>query len=582
MNEVSHQVTARPKILVVDDRQENLFAMATLLKPLDAEVLTGLSGNQALSQVLRHRFALILMDVQMPEMDGFETVSLIQEYAQSSHVPIIFVTAMNKEGEYISKGYQLGAVDYLFKPVNPDILQSKVKVFLDLYREKATVDKVLHELKHAQTELEHNHQELEDAHHQVAMSKAYVDNIIKSMNDTLVVIDADMTIRVINQATLALLGFEEQELIGQHTRLIFGEELIQGTFIEELLKDGSMCALESTYMTKDHRTIPVAFSGAVLMDDQGHFQGIVCVAQDITKRKQAEEELRKAHDVLELRVHERTAKLEEANSLLMSEIAERKRAEEDIRNLNTDLMRGKAELEVSNKELEAFSYSVAHDLRAPLRGIDGFCQAVWEDSRHTLDPTSQRYLQRAREASQRMAKQIDALLNLARLSRTELEVEAVDLTTLAQSVLTDLQSAEPERQVEWTVAEGLRAIGDTSLVRVALENLLGNAWKFTSQVESARIELGMSQHTSNPVYFVHDNGTGFDMAYADKLFMAFQRLHGLSEFPCLGIGLATVQRIIRLHNGRIWAESAVGDGATFFFTFENEDESGIHVACANS
>ena len=248
MNEASHQVTPRPKILVVDDRQENLFAMATLLKPLDVEVVTGLSGNEALSHVLRHRFALILMDVQMPEMDGFETVSLIQEYAQSSHVPIIFVTAMNKEGQYISKGYQLGAVDYLFKPVNPDILQSKVKVFLDLYREKATVDKVLHELKHAQTELEHNHQELEDAHHQVAMSKAYVDNIIKSMNDTLVVIDSDMTIRVINQATLALLGFEEQELIGQHTRLIFGEELIQGTFIEELLKDGSMCALESTYI----------------------------------------------------------------------------------------------------------------------------------------------------------------------------------------------------------------------------------------------------------------------------------------------------------------------------------------------
>lgn len=288
------------------------------------------------------------------------------------------------------------------------------------------------------------------------------------------------------------------------------------------------------------------------------------------ERRRVEEELRQAHLDLEHRVHERTAKLADANAELTREISERLRVEEDMTKLNTDLLDRTTQLEASNKELEAFSYSVSHDLRAPLRGIDGFSQAVLDDYHDILDETGRNYLQRVREASQRMAKLIDAMLNLARLIRAELTFESVDLSSLGRSVVADLSKADPDRQVEVIVADNLRTTADPDLTRVVLENLLGNAWKFTSHEDYARIELGMTYHYSQPVFFVRDNGVGFDMTFADKLFGAFQRLHAVSEFQGIGIGLATVHRIIQRHGSRIWADASVGKGATFFFTLENE------------
>jgi signal transduction histidine kinase len=288
------------------------------------------------------------------------------------------------------------------------------------------------------------------------------------------------------------------------------------------------------------------------------------------ERHRVEDELRQAHLDLEHRVHERTAKLEEANAGLTREITERQRVEENMCKLNADLLDRTTQLEASNKELEAFSYSVSHDLRAPLRGIDGFSQAVLDDYQDKLDETGKQYLRRVREASQRMAKLIDAMLNLARLIRAELTFETVDLSALGRSIASDLSKADPERQVEVVVADNLRTTADPDLTLVILENLLGNAWKFTSHEEFPRIELGMTYHYAQPVFFVRDNGVGFDMTYADKLFGAFQRLHAVSEFQGIGIGLATVHRIIQRHGGRIWADASVGKGATFFFTLEKE------------
>jgi signal transduction histidine kinase len=225
-----------------------------------------------------------------------------------------------------------------------------------------------------------------------------------------------------------------------------------------------------------------------------------------------------------------------------------------------------AELSTVNKELEAFAYSVSHDLRAPLRSIDGFSQALLRDGAGELTATGQDYLRRVRAASQRMGQLIDDLLNLSRLMQTEMRHGAVDLSALAQAIATELQQHEPERQVEFEIAEGVVAHGDARLLRVVLENLLGNAWKFTSKHPSARIEFGVTQVEDTPAYFVRDDGTGFDMACADKLFGAFQRLHDRSEFEGSGIGLATVQRIIHRHGGRTWAEGEVEQGATFYFT----------------
>jgi len=224
-----------------------------------------------------------------------------------------------------------------------------------------------------------------------------------------------------------------------------------------------------------------------------------------------------------------------------------------------------AELAAVNKELEAFAYSVSHDLRAPLRSMDGFSQALLEDYADRLDAEGQDYLRRVRAASQRTGQLIDDLLNLSRITRSELRHEAVDISALARTISEELQQRDPERQVEFVIAEGLVAGGDARLLQVALENLLENAWKFTSKRPRARIELGANRGDGQTIYSVRDNGAGFDMAYADRLFGPFKRLHANTEFEGNGIGLATVQRIIVRHGGRIWAEGAVEQGATFYF-----------------
>ncbi len=217
-------------------------------------------------------------------------------------------------------------------------------------------------------------------------------------------------------------------------------------------------------------------------------------------------------------------------------------------------------------ELESFSYSVSHDLRAPLRGIDGFSQALLEDYSDKLDEEGKQHLVRVRAGAQRMGELIDDLLKLSRVNRSELRHTKVDLSRIAREVVTELRQPEADRQVEVIIKEELTADGDPQLLKVAMENLLGNAWKFTSRQPQARIEFGRSEVNGRSTFFVRDNGAGFDMSYANKLFGAFQRLHSMAEFPGTGIGLATVQRVIHRHGGEVWAEGAVGQGAAFFFT----------------
>jgi signal transduction histidine kinase len=255
------------------------------------------------------------------------------------------------------------------------------------------------------------------------------------------------------------------------------------------------------------------------------------------------------------------SKVEEINLNLRNEIAERVRAEEALRRAN-------ASAEEANKELEAFSYSVAHDLRAPLRGIDGFSQALLEDYGDLIDAEGAKYLNHVRTAAQQMGQLIEGLLNLSRVTRAELHRERVDLSELARSVLERMQHAQPDREVELCIQPGLVAEADPRLMDIILSNLLGNAWKFTGKRAHARIELASKDGTQPPVFFVRDNGAGFDTAHAGQLFGVFQRLHTTKEFEGTGIGLATVKRIIRRHGGQIWAEGRVDHGATFYFTLE--------------
>jgi len=211
---------------------------------------------------------------------------------------------------------------------------------------------------------------------------------------------------------------------------------------------------------------------------------------------------------------------------------------------------------------------VAHDLRAPLRGIDGFSQALLEDHSEQLDSDGRRYLRRVRESAQHMAQLIESLLSLARITRGEIRRETVDMSELARMTAERLEAFQPDREVEFVITKGLVATGDSRLLGIVLENLLANAWKFTRARSAARIEFSATRESGETIFFVRDNGAGFDMAYAAKLFGVFQRLHTTDEFEGHGIGLATVQRIIRRHDGRIWAEGKVGEGATFYFTVD--------------
>jgi signal transduction histidine kinase len=261
--------------------------------------------------------------------------------------------------------------------------------------------------------------------------------------------------------------------------------------------------------------------------------------------RESQEELQRYATGLEQRVAERTQELEARHEALR---------------------RNAAELLAANQELDAFAYSVSHDLRAPLRSIDGFSQIVLEDYAAHLDDAGRDALQRVRAATQRMGSLIDDLLKLARVTRAEMRTEAVNLSDIAQDITAELERTTPDRHVEFEITPGLRARGDPRLVRVALENLLRNSWKYTAKQPRARVEFGSMDENGERVFLIRDNGAGFDMKYMDKLFGVFQRLHSSAEFEGTGVGLATVRRIITRHGGRIWAEGAVDRGATFYFT----------------
>jgi light-regulated signal transduction histidine kinase (bacteriophytochrome) len=256
------------------------------------------------------------------------------------------------------------------------------------------------------------------------------------------------------------------------------------------------------------------------------------------------------------------------------DITQRKQYQQQLEQGSQEISRANAALVEANKELESFSYSVSHDLRAPLRSIDGFSCMLLENFSGTLDDTCKDYLDRIRAATRRMGVLIDDLLTLSRVTRGAFQLQPVDLSALALSITSDLKRAEPGRQVDLQIEDGLTAVADPGLLRVVLENLFSNAWKFTSKLPFAHIKFGKLDLNGTPTYFVRDNGAGFDSASADRLFEAFQRLHSVTDFPGTGVGLATVQRIVHRHGGQIWAEGAPNQGAAFYFTLAESPPNG--------
>jgi len=379
-NEMARTPPAKSKvnILLVDDDATKRFALRTILAPLEENLVEASSGADALRHLLRNEFAVILLDVRMPIMDGFETAQLIRQRPRSELTPIIFVTALDQAETDMGRGYNLGAVDFVFAPVVPAIMRAKVNVFVELYR--------------------------------------------------------------------------------------------------------------------------------------------------------AQQELRRFRTQLETLVEERTIALT-----------------------------------AINRELEAFSYAISHDLRGPLATLDALSERLLEKLSTGLDPAAAESLESMRVASKRITSVFDGLQMLFRLTGGEIRREELDISALANQAADELREEDPGRKVEVVIAPGIAANGDRRLARILVGNLIDNAWKFTAHQPSPRIVVGSETVEGETRIFVKDNGVGFDMIDSHRLFGAFQRLHSQSDFPGAGIGLATARRIVNRHGGRIWAEGAVGDGATFYF-----------------
>jgi len=369
--------------------------------------------------------------------------------------------------------------------------------------------------------------------------RAEAEAVNQSLAEGVAVLDRDGRLSYMNPAGEALLGWTQAELQGKNLHQVAHFQREDGSPypaeecpIQQVVgSGGTVTEQDDVFTAKDGRLIPVAYSASPVML-RGKQVGSVLAFRDVSGRKRAEAAIRALNADLEQRVLERTA-----------------------------------ELEISNRELESFAYSVSHDLRAPLRAIDGFSRILARTYRDAVDEQGRDYLDRISAASQRMGQLIDDLLNLSRITRAELRHASVDLSAIVHSIADDLRASEPNRDVTFRIEDGLIVRGDARLLRAALENLIGNAWKFTSKKPEARIDFGKTQHDGATAYFVRDNGAGFDMAYVDKLFGAFQRLHGPTEFEGTGIGLATVQRIIRRHGGEVWAEGTPEEGATFYISF---------------
>lgn len=493
----------RAAILLVDDREEGLLSLEVALRELGQDLVKARSGQEALSLLFDQDFAVVLLDVHMPGMDGFETAELIRKRERSRYTPIIFVTAADATPRDIARGYAVGAVDYLFKPFAPEVLKAKTAIFLDLFRKS---------------------QELQASEQRF---RTLVTNIPGAVYR--LVPGTSGQALFVTDPIERISGFPVRDFLERRRTLVEIAHPEDRPRIlaaaDEAVRQRKPYALDYRILHRGGETRWVHDKGQAVYDGRGNARLLDGALFDITDRKLAEQELKR-------RTHE---------------------------------------LETANKELDAFSYSVSHDLRAPLRAIDGFSQILLSEHGGSLNDDARRLLAIVRENTNKMAQLINDLLEFSRMGRASVCRSEVDLTDLVRSVLNDLAPTYAGHPAELSVDPLPSARCDPALVRLIFLNLLSNAVKYTRPRETRRIAVGGRVEGDENVYFVRDNGVGFSMDYAHKLFGVFQRLHSPKEFEGTGVGLALVQRVVHRHGGRVWADAKPGEGATFYFTLPRQE-----------
>ena len=520
---------ARPAILLIDDSTTYRETLRQMLESAGYEVRTAASGEEGLRAAASARPAAIVVDSVLPGVDGTTVIRRVRLDAALRGVPCVLLTG-SEDREAELRALDAGADTFVRKEEDDEVILARLAAALRSAAQSAPEDtasllgpkKIL----------------------AVDDSATYLAELAATLRED----GYDVVPARSGEEALDLLAVQPVDCILLDLLMpgIGGRETCQRIKAAPIVRDIPLIMLTAL----DDRGAMLDGLGAGADDyiqKSGEFEVLKARVRAQIRRKQFEDENRRIREEL---LHER---LEATQARAARNLAE-------TRALLVE------ELERKNRELEAFSYSVAHDLRGPLRSIDGFSHALLAQYADKLDAKGEDYLQRLRASARRMADLIDDLLELSRVSRTELRHHRVDLAAVARSVVDELRGREPQRQVEVSISGSMPVEGDVGLLKIVLENLIGNAWKFTGRRPHAKIECEPIDTPAGRAFVVRDNGAGFDMAYADKLFGVFQRLHGQQEFPGTGIGLATVQRIVERHGGRVWAQAQLGEGASFYFT----------------
>ncbi len=515
----SHE--SKADILIVDDREDKLLALEAVVERLNQNIVKVRSGKEALRQLLQKDFAVILLDVSMPGMDGFETASLIRKRPQSEHTPIIFVTSASTSENQMSRGYSLGAVDYILSPIVPEILRTKVSVFVELYKKTEEIREQSDRLRQIE-EAEHNRKLAETVDKLEAETKR--NRFFTLALDMLAIGDFDGHLLQVNPTWEKVLGYTQEELIGLTPEKLVHPDDVPSMYerVRQLRKGLSVGYFEIRGKHKDGSYRWIGWTAAPFPSEKL----IYIFGRDITARKQAEEE---------------------------------------IRSLNQQLNRRVNQLTEINDELEAFNYSISHDLRAPLRSMQGFAHALCHEYGQHLDEDGKEFARRIVQSSMYMDTLLHDLLDYSRLSRGDLTPEPVMLEGLFNEILAATAKEVEERKATIQLCRPLACVeAHLPTLRQVLSNLISNALKFVVPGIQPLIKIWTEPRDNKVRIWVADNGIGIAAEYREKIFRLFERLHSVQEYPGTGVGLALVRKGVERMGGSVGLESEAGKGSRFW------------------